>query len=746
MSQKIGVITFHRANNLGAVLQTYALSTYLNENICQTEVIDYYPNNAIPARNTLLRKMLRAGKEALGGKKQKDRYLRFRKFKEFIDMVHVSPQAYYGDESIEIEPPQYDLLISGSDQILNATLTGNSKAYYLNFAQSTPKISYASSFGRKEISDCEKEYIRSYLKDFRALSTREESGKKIIEQELGQKVELVVDPVFLLSKNEWEKLASPMRDEKYIFVYAMENTPWFVKAIEQVRRSYNLPVKIVLGGSFQLPVGGAVDNCCGPREFLSYIKNAECIVTNSFHGTAFSIIFEKKFVCVAHSSKNIRLENLCKMTGTSSQMVTSGCTKYTVVKSEINGSQAFHEIIDSVNLSKKYLLNSTRMLLKKDVVSVLDADNCCGCETCLQVCSRNAITLENKDDGFSYPKVDYERCTQCGACTMGCPSLTKVNGSIPLQVFAVRHVDTDVVKNSTSGGAFTALSDHVLENGGLVFGASLCDEFKCRHIQADNAVDRNRMRGAKYIQSQMGNSFSRVKEGLLKNKQVLFSGTPCQIAGLRNYLRNVNLKSLILVDIVCHGVPSPQVFKDHIQWLEKRKGKVKQYIFRSKDVGWHGLNTKVIYTNGTEEVNTINTNAYSRLYFNSLITRKSCFVCRYASAERLGDITISDFWTIDKCNTELNDERGTSCVYINTEKGKKIFDRVMDSLNVEEHSFEESIQPNLSRPTCPSEDRNLFWKDYHAKGFGYCVRKYTQGHIYYKFRRIIKSFKRRIHW
>ena len=745
MSQKIGVITFHRANNLGAVLQAYALFEYLNENICQTEVIDYYPNNSIPAKNTFLRKALRVGKKTICGKKQKNRYRRFGKFKEFINLLHVSPQAYYGDEAIEAAPPQYDLLISGSDQILNTTLTGNSKAYYLDFAQNTPKISYASSFGRMEISDCEREYIHSYLKDFRSLSAREESGKEIMEQELGQKVELVVDPVFLLSKEEWENLTTPMHEEKYIFVYAMESTSWLVEAIEQVRNDYNLPIKIVLGGNFQLPVEGTVDSCCGPQEFLSYIKNAECVVTNSFHGTAFSIIFEKKFVCVAHSCKNTRLENLCKMAGSLDQMVTNSNTKYIIGKSEIDGSYAQRKIIDSVTLSKEYLQNNVRSFLKKDIVSAMDADDCCGCETCMQVCPKNAILLENKEEGFLYPKVDYGKCVQCGLCSIKCPSLNRVDGSMPIQVFAVRHSDANIVQNSTSGGAFTALSDYILKNGGLIFGAALCDEFNCRHIQANNVADRNRMRGAKYVQSYMGNSFLKVKEGLLKNKQVLFSGTPCQIAGLRNYLGNKNTDNLILVDIVCHGVPSPQVFKDHIQWLEKQHGKVKQYIFRSKDIGWHGLNVKVTYADGAKEIDTIRTNVYSRLYFNSLITRKSCYGCKYASMERVGDITISDFWTIDKCSTRFNDEKGTSCVYLNTEKGRKLFEQVISDVDVETHSFEESMQPNLNKPTCPSEDRDLFWNDYRAHGFDYCAKKYTQGHFYYEFRRILKSINRRIH-
>lgn len=313
MNQKIGMITFHRANNLGAALQAYALYTYLNENICPTEIIDYYPNNAIPARNTLLRRAMRMVKKTVGGKEQKDRYQRFEKFDAFINECRISEKVYYGDKAIEADPPKYDLIISGSDQILNTTLTGNSMAYYLNFANTTSKISYASSFGRSDVSETEIAYIKQYLKDFRTLSAREESAKQIIESLTEHHVELVVDPVFLLSKEKWSSISEPIRAEKYVFVYAMENTPWLVETIDQVRTQFCLPIKIVLGGSFQLNIDGEVDNCCGPRDFLSYIKNAEYIITNSFHGSAFSIVFEKKFICVAHSSKNTRLKNLMKI-------------------------------------------------------------------------------------------------------------------------------------------------------------------------------------------------------------------------------------------------------------------------------------------------------------------------------------------------------------------------------------------------------------------------------------------------
>lgn len=323
MNQKIGMITFHRANNLGAALQAYALYTYLNDNICSTEIIDYYPNNAIPARNTLLRRAIRIAKKAVGGKEQKARYQRFAKFDTFINECRTSEKVYYGDKEIEANPPKYDLIISGSDQILNTTLTGNSRAYYLNFANTTSKISYASSFGRANVSETEIAYIKQYLKDFRTLSAREESAGRIIESLTNHRVELVADPVFLLSKEKWSSISEQAKADKYVFVYAMENTPWLVETIDWVRTQFCLPIKIVLGGSFQLNTDGEVDNCCGPREFLSYIKNAEYIVTNSFHGTAFSIIFEKKFICVAHSSKNTRLENLMKIIDSEDKQINS---------------------------------------------------------------------------------------------------------------------------------------------------------------------------------------------------------------------------------------------------------------------------------------------------------------------------------------------------------------------------------------------------------------------------------------
>lgn len=748
MSQKIGMITFHRANNLGAALQTFALYTYLNNNLCTTEIIDFYPNNAIPSRNGLIRKSCATVKKILGGKKQQDRYKRYKKFSDFMGRCDLSEKTYFGDKEIEANSPHYDLLISGSDQILNTTLTGDSKAYYLSFAQNIPKISYASSFGRENISDVEKKFINQYLKSFDYVSAREETGKQIIQKFSNLDVELVVDPVFLLPKKEWVKVDKKKEGENYIFVYAMENSPWLINTIEKAKEYFKLPIKIVLGGEFQLPVEGEIDRCCGPLDFLTYIQNADCVITNSFHGMAFSIIFEKRFLCVSHSAKNTRLLNLGKKAKIENQMIhnksviedTEDIEKYI-----IDGEEAYQRVLNWICASKEYLKKSIQhFLINKDIISVLPKSKCCGCEACFQICPKKAISFDENERGFVFPTIDFSKCIQCGACRDVCPQLVPVKKNMPKKVLAVRNQDKDVLFRSTSGGAFTAISDYIINENGIVFGSILDDNFNCKHIASDNKKLRNKMRGAKYIQSRINNCYFEAKKALLEGRKVLFSGTPCQIAGLKNYLRNIDQTNLFTLDIVCHGVPSRRLFRDHIKWLEKNKESIKKYTFRSKLIGWHGLNVSVTYTDDSIETNTKDVNAFSRFYFNSLITRDSCSTCKYTSIDRVGDITLSDFWTIDTCETRLNDEKGTSCVFVNTNKGEFLLDRAKEKIYIERHTIEEALQPNLTSPTIPNEDCDKFWEDYLTKGFDYCVRKYTQGNLYYELRRKFKAIKKKI--
>lgn len=355
---KAGLITFHRADNYGAVLQASALLKYINKNICKCELIDYVPNNFGFPDNGFLRRTLRLGKNTFKYFTKHSRMVRKNRFEKFRQKNYIlSRNTYHGDEMIHKNPPEYDILISGSDQILNLTLSKNSISYYLAFGKNVKKVSYASSFGRNDISKEEEQAICKYLPDFDALSVREKSAIDLLKKYIDKDVENVTDPVFLMNKDEWNEIADEKRDpkRKFIFVYAMENTEVVRSTVDVVSKKYNMPVIKVSGGCDMDGIFGNEDKKCGPEQFLSYIKNAEIIITNSFHGMAFSHIFEKDFYAIAHTRRNSRIKDLLEISGNDCNIISSVEDDMTKV---INGKKAFQKMQEIIETSKKYLKES----------------------------------------------------------------------------------------------------------------------------------------------------------------------------------------------------------------------------------------------------------------------------------------------------------------------------------------------------------------------------------------------------
>lgn len=353
---KIGLLTFHRADNLGAVLQASALLKYVQDNFGHCELIDFYPNNRIPVNYAGIKRALRYCKRLVlypFTATNRKRELRFNNYRE--KYYSLSDRQYLGDSETANAHFDYDVIISGSDQILNTILTGNSKAFYLDFFDGK-RISYASSFGRKDVSIEEIKLIRNELPKFSALSVREQSGADIIRKEIGIEPQLVMDPVFLLSKDEWSKRCNDEMKlpEKYIFVYSMEDSPAFDNAVVSIKKKAKLPVIVVRGGGKPGLIEGNEDGTCGPEEFLRYMRDAELIITNSFHGTAFSLIFEKKFLCVAHSTRNARLENIMSIIGQEDSLLKCDNNVPVIV----NGKEASSTIKSYIKASKEYLKNA----------------------------------------------------------------------------------------------------------------------------------------------------------------------------------------------------------------------------------------------------------------------------------------------------------------------------------------------------------------------------------------------------
>ncbi len=292
-----------------------------------------------------------------------------------------------------------------------------------------------------------------------------------------------------------------------------------------------------------------------------------------------------------------------------------------------------------------------------------------------------------------------------------------------LGVYALKHRDEKIRMKSRSGGAFTAISDAVLKKNGIVYGCKLTDKFEARHVRADNVTIRNQMRGSKYIPSRLDGTFINVKNDLEEDRLVLFTGTSCQVAGLKSFLGK-EYKKLIYLDILCHGVPSPIIWKKYIEWLEKiKESRVVGIDFRNKeDFGWKAHVESIYFENN----DVVNSSLFKELFLSNLILRPSCYKCRYKSIYHQSDITIGDYWGIDKAVSGFNDDKGMSLVIINSQKGKKIFDEAVSDCIVKETKIEDAMQKVLVSPyECPGY-RDIFWDDFKKNGLEFAVKNFLK--------------------
>lgn len=353
-------------------------------------------------------------------------------------------------------------------------------------------------------------------------------------------------------------------------------------------------------------------------------------------------------------------------------------------------------------------------------------EKCCGCTACMNICPNNAIEMEADEEGFLYPKINASSCIECGACVKVCPFHPKeYMDPIPRdqEVLAVKHKDDKVRRNSASGGAFTAISEHVLNQGGVVYGAVFNDDFEVVHSKAFDRVQRDRMRGSKYVQSKLGNIFTDIRSTLDDGKLVLFTGTPCQNDGLKNYLGK-EYDNLILCDIACHGVPSPKVWETYKQYLEEKyQDRIKKITFRCKDKGWKNSSVKVEFSQKVHQKN-MQEDPFYIMFFSHLSIRPSCHKCVYASYHRVTDLTMADFWGIENSNKAFDDNIGVSLLLVNTRKGRAIVENIKSDLWLEKSNQKDCYQPIFGAPSKSSPKRSIFWKDYSEDDSARIIQKY----------------------
>ena len=345
----------------------------------------------------------------------------------------------------------------------------------------------------------------------------------------------------------------------------------------------------------------------------------------------------------------------------------------------------------------------------------LKKDLCYGCRACSNICPTDAITFKNDEYGFSYPQVDLNLCINCGKCSFVCNKLNEISCRLPKKAFATSNRNKEVLKRSASGGVFSALADHVLENGGAICGCIYDYKLKPIHICAENNEKVIMMRKSKYAQSDIGFVYREIKNKLKNGQIVLFTGTPCQVSALYSTL-GCDYDNLITMDLVCHGVPSEMMFQSFLKYLEnKYNTKIKSFDFRSKKYGWQRYTMEFTDDNGR----TKNIGKFNEFYHNAFISgnimRPNCFTCKFASPERVADITVGDLWGYESLNLKKCDSKnGISLLTLNTQKAIDLFPTLEKSLVTEEINYKIAVARNtcLHSPTKRGEK----W-DYYMQSF-----------------------------
>ncbi len=364
---------------------------------------------------------------------------------------------------------------------------------------------------------------------------------------------------------------------------------------------------------------------------------------------------------------------------------------------------------------------------------------CTGCGACKSVCPQNAISMIEDQHGFLVPYVDERKCVDCGLCQKTCSSEKKLHQAIT--TYIAKHKTESVYKSSQSGGAFTALSDLILEKGGTVYGASLHSAYEIRHTRAATKEARDEMKGSKYAQSRVDAVYEQLAGDLQAGKPVLFVGTGCQVAGVLNFLniKRINSENLLAVDILCHGVPSPKIWRDTIRYYEEKCGSTVSEIFLREP---EENKRPIFFIKVGEKI--FPDSIYRKLFYSNLALRGSCYHCEYAQVNRIGDITIGDAWGVEKANPEFNCGSGVSLIMINTEKGKKIERFLREKMNVEEVRIEDYLQECLQHSAGVKRNPSEFWNDYHSKPFGYIIEKYAKHNPFLNMRYILARIIRKI--
>lgn len=363
---------------------------------------------------------------------------------------------------------------------------------------------------------------------------------------------------------------------------------------------------------------------------------------------------------------------------------------------------------------------------------IIEKNKCTGCMACANICHKNAIQIQEDENGFLYPEIDNEKCINCGLCKKVCPVLSNIKEKeFATEVYCCKNKDEKVRMKSSSGGIFSLIAETILEEDGIVFGACINEDREVVHDYIEDKKELFKLRGSKYVQSQIRENYKKAKEFLNEKRKVFFTGTPCQIEGLLSYLGK-EYDNLYTQDFICHGVPSPKVWRKYMEYKKQKNGEYPKNVeFRSKDIlGWSSFQIRYEYKNSSENVHH-DDDPYMKFFLRNFDLRESCYNCHFKKINRKSDITVADSWGINESHPKFNDEKGISTILVHTAKGKEILNKIKDRMDWIEEDIENVKKYNS--PICKSvkynELREEFFYDLERKDFESIIEKYLPKNI-----------------
>jgi coenzyme F420-reducing hydrogenase beta subunit len=492
------------------------------------------------------------------------------------------------------------------------------------------------------------------------------------------------------------------------------------------------------------------------EQWLGGIEQASFLLTNSFHGMMAALKLHTPFaIFLAQgvlSGMNDRFFTLLDLLGLLDRIVSEENPLEQIITKQICWDQIDRLMESYAEESERFLKENCIPSEKRGPVAQYRNAECCGCTACQAVCPAKCIHMVPDREGFLYPEIDEEVCIKCGRCAQVCPvknSPVADSGNHAAMAFVARAKDDQIVAASSSGGVFTLLARQTASSGGVVFAVAMSED--CRSAVYQSAENENQlaaMRGSKYVQSRKGDVFLEVKQELDAGREVLFCGTPCDVNGLYNYLRqtNTNRDNLLLVDFICHGTPSPLVWEEYVSRCEKMaQSAVVGAEFRNKTDGWRKFSVKISFENREQRIKTLEQDLFLKGFLADLYLRPSCHECAAKGWKRVSDFTVADAWGVEHYCTELADDKGTSLVLVNSEKAERLFAQLSEQMWFAEVLPERAIEYNsaMLKPSPANVNRMAFMAQLpKAKNLETLIAKYCKDPFVLRMKKKVKRMFR----